>query len=186
MQMVVCPFRGACVAEQERDITSGDGPATPRAQCEDACMDRGRPARRPDNSRASSVLRCVCGGGDRDAHRGGSSATGRPADRYGNDAGYSWILRVDEEESSLTVPTVPDPLLTLPAVSGGLLEGDRIHVEARVDGLRLQREHGEHRLMHLPQLLVLDEGGQRLDAKAMLPAGELPPLAQVSLAEYVE
>lgn len=52
--------------------------------------DRGRPARRPDSSRADSVLRCVCGVGDRDARRGGSSAAGRPA---GGDQSLAQLAR---------------------------------------------------------------------------------------------
>jgi len=42
-----------------------------------------------------------------------------------NVAGCRRILRVDEEESSLTVPTVADEPPTHPAESGGLMEGDR-------------------------------------------------------------
>src|SRR6266852_4463192 len=59
-------------------------------------------------------------------------------------------------------------------------------LEARVDGLGLQREYGEDRLVYLPRRRVLDERGERLDAEAVLALGELPFLAQVTIAQHIE
>src|SRR5439155_13737450 len=59
-------------------------------------------------------------------------------------------------------------------------------LEAWVDGLRLQRKHRENRLVHLPERLVRDESGQRLQPQAVLTLGELPLLSQVTVTQNLE
>src|SRR6266545_8098878 len=58
--------------------------------------------------------------------------------------------------------------------------------QPRVDGLRLQGEYGEDRLVHPPQRLAVHEPGQRLDPQPVLAQGESALLAEMALPEYVE
>lgn len=51
-------------------------------------------------------------------------------------------------------------------------------LKPRVYWFRLKREDCEHRLVHLPKRLLVDERGQRLEAESVLTLGELALLAE--------
>ncbi len=58
--------------------------------------------------------------------------------------------------------------------------------EPGIDGLGLQGEHCEHRLVHLPQRPVVDELRQRGQTEAVLHLGEPALLAGLSVTQDVQ